>query len=232
MNKQKIGIMDSGIGGLTVERKIAKGFPGNDIIYIGDTARVPYGPRSKETIKQFSLELLNILLSKNVSVIVVACNTISATCLNFLQSKSPVPVIGVIDPTVDEVLKSKIDNIGIIGTKATIKSNIYANKLENLKTFSVACPLFVPIVEEKFIGQPATDLIIEFYLKPLNNKIEGLILGCTHYPYLRKKIEKYLGKKILYFESGKATAEALKSIIKPESGCGKREYIFTDELKK
>lgn len=227
----KIGIMDSGVGGLTVEREIAKEFPGNDIIYIGDTARVPYGGRSVETIKQFSLELLETLLSKKVSVVVVACNTISATCLDFLQSKSPVPVIGVIDPTVKEVLKSKIKAVGIIGTKATIKSNIYANKLKNLKTVSIACPLFVPIVEENFVDQPATDLIIEYYLKPLKNKVDGLILGCTHYPYLKSKIEKFLGP-IKYFESGKATASVLRSIINREVGKGKREYIFTDELKK
>ncbi|MDO8515161.1 MAG: glutamate racemase [bacterium] len=231
MKKQKIGIMDSGVGGLTVEREIAKEFPGNDILYIGDTARVPYGGRTVETIKQFSLELLNILLSKNVSVVVVACNTISATCLDFLQSKSPVPVIGVIDPTVEEVLKSKIKSVGIIGTKATIKSNIYANKLKNLKTISIACPLFVPIVEENFIDNPATKIIIKTYLGPLKNNINGLILGCTHYPYLLKQLKSFLGP-IKYFESGKATASALRSIINREVGKGKREYIFTDEFKK
>ncbi len=216
---------------MTVEEEIFKEFSGNDIVYIGDTARVPYGGRSVETIKQFSLELLNFLLSKKVSVIVVACNTISATCLKYLQTKSPISVIGVIEPTINEVLKSGINNIGIIGTRATIKSNIYAIKLKKLKTISIACPLFVPIVEENFIDQPAMDLIIEYYLKPLKGKINGLILGCTHYPYLKSKIKKYLGD-IQYFESGKATAKTLRSIIGKEKGIGKREYIFTDELKK
>lgn len=231
MGKKIIGIMDSGVGGLTVEREIAREFPGNDIIYIGDTARVPYGGRSVETIKQFSLKLLNFLLAKKVTVVVIACNTISATCLKYLQKHSPVPVIGVIDPTVGEVLRSKINNIGIIGTKATIKSNVYSYKLKNIKSISIACPLFVPIVEENFIKSPATKIIIKTYLKPLKNNVDGLILGCTHYPYLKKQIAEFLGP-IKYFESGKATARALRSIITKESGIGKRDYVFTDKLKK
>jgi glutamate racemase len=229
--RQKIGIMDSGVGGLTVEREIAKKFPGNDIIYIGDTARVPYGSRSAETIRRFAKELLDFLLSREVSVVVVACNTISAVGLDYLKSFSSVPVVGVIDPTVSEVLKSKVKKVGIIGTKATINSQIYAQKLSGLETVSLACPLFVPLVEEGFVRHPATKLIIEHYLRPLKGKIDGLVLGCTHYPYLLPLIRVFLGP-IRYFQSAPATAAALEGIIKPETGRGRREILFTDEVKK
>jgi glutamate racemase len=228
---QKIGIMDSGVGGLTVEQAIIKKFPGNDLVYIGDTARVPYGCRSTETICRFAGELLDFLLSRRVSAVVVACHTISAVGLDFLRSRSPVPVIGVIDPLVDEVWESRIKKVGIIGTKATINSQIYAKKLAGLETVSLACPLFVPLVEEGFLRHPATKLIIEHYLRPLKGRIEGLVLGCTHYPYLLPLIQTFLGP-VKYFESGKVTAAALESIIKPETGRGRREIIFTDEIKK
>jgi len=239
MNNQPIGICDSGIGGLTVAKEIIKQLPYENIVYLGDTARVPYGVRDKETITKFALELIKFLINKNVKAIVVACNTISATCLPELQKISPVPVIGVIKPTVDEVvnkIKSKI--IGVIGTRATINSRSYETEIKNLsdKTviFSQACPLFVPLAEEGFIDHPSTKIIAEEYLKIFEGKkIDALILGCTHYPILKDTIQEVVGKEIKIIDPAIPTTKQLIKLLKEKNIFGNsqnptRHFYFTD----
>lgn len=239
MNDQAIGICDSGIGGLTVAKEIIKQLPNENIIYLGDTARVPYGVRDKETITKFAKELVNFLVEKNVKLIVVACNTISATCLTELEKISPVPVIGVIQPTVDEVvlnLKSKI--IGVIGTRATINSQSYENKIKKtnptINVVSQACPLFVPLIEEGFTDHPATKIIVKEYLKDFENKnLDALILGCTHYPMIKNMIQEVVGNTIKIVDSAKPTTLQLIKVLKSNNLlCNNspptRHFFFTD----
>lgn len=213
--KQPIGIFDSGIGGLTVVRRVLEILPNEALIYFGDTARVPYGSKSSETIKRFSFEITNFLTSKKVKLIIVACNTVSATALKWLRTKFDLPIIGVIEPGAEASLKaSKNKKIGVIGTRATIESSAYRKILEamepKVKVYSQSCPLLVPLVEEGWIEGLSTMLIIEHYLKGLKNKgIDTLILGCTHYPLLQKEIEKVMGNKVKVIDS--ATVVALKA---------------------
>ncbi len=219
MKTAPIGIFDSGIGGLTVAKEIIRLLPNESIIYLGDTARVPYGTRDKKTITQFALELARFLLKQKVKVLVVACNTISATCLSQIQKISPVPVIGVIDATIQEALKvSRNQSIGVIGTRATVNSKIYERKLRiqnsKFRIRTQACPLFVPLAEEGFVNHPAAKLIADEYLKIYkNSKTDTLILGCTHYPILAKLIQKSVGKKVKLVDSAHPTAKALKKLL-------------------
>jgi len=223
MKHAPIGIFDSGIGGLTVAKQIISLLPNENIIYLGDTARVPYGTRDKKTITQFSLELVKFLLKQKVKVLIVACNTISATSLLEIKKLSPVPVIGVIDATVQEVLgDTKIRTIGVIGTRATINSKAYEKSIKEInikvKIISQACPLFVPLAEEGFINHPASKLIAGEYLKIYkNSKVDTLILGCTHYPILVKLIQRTVGKKIKLIDSALPTAKALKKLLQEKN---------------
>lgn len=219
MNDRPIGIFDSGIGGLTVTKEIVRLLPNENIIYLGDTARVPYGPRSKEVIYKFARELVNFLLEKKVKCLVIACNTISATCLEEIKKISPVSVIGVVDPAVKKALKvTKSGKIGVIGTTGTINSKAYENKIHELdpqfEVLSVACPLFVPLAEEGFSETEATKLIAKEYLEQIKSSgVDTLILACTHYPILDKVIQKITGSQIRLVDSAKPTAEDLKKIL-------------------
>ena len=223
MKTSPIGIFDSGIGGLTVAKEIIKVLPHESIIYLGDTARVPYGTRDKKTITRFSLELTRFLLKQRVKALVVACNTISATCLPEIQKVSPVPVIGVINATIQEALKaSGNQSIGIIGTRATINSKAYEKSIKKsnagVKIVSQPCPLFVPLAEEGFISHKASGIIADEYLGIFkNSKIDTLILGCTHYPILAKLIQKSVGKKIRLVDSALPTAKALKALLQEKN---------------
>lgn len=223
MKHAPIGIFDSGIGGLTVAKQIISLLPNENIIYLGDTARVPYGTRDKKTITQFSLQLVKFLLKQKIKVLVVACNTISATSLLEIKKLSPVPVIGVIDATVQEVLgDTKIRTIGVIGTRATINSKAYEKSIKEInikvKIISQTCPLFVPLAEEGFINHPASKLIAGEYLKIYkNSKVDTLILGCTHYPILVKLIQRTVGKKIKLIDSALPTAKALKKLLQEKN---------------
>lgn len=239
MNNQPIGICDSGIGGLTVAKEIIKSLPNENIIYLGDTARVPYGVRNKETITKFATELIKFLLSKNVKAIVVACNTISATCLPELQKISSIPIIGVIKPTVNEVVnKQKAKTIGVIGTRATINSKSYENEMkkinQNVTFFSQACPLLVPFAEEGFIDHEATKIIVKEYLKYFDDKkIDTLIMGCTHYPILRNTIQEVIGDNIKLIDPAKPTTLQLIEVLKTKNILGNSEkpnkhFFFTD----
>lgn len=219
MNNQPIGVCDSGIGGLTVTKEIIKQLPNENIIYIGDTARVPYGVRDKETITKFAKELITFLISKKVKAIVVACNTISSTCLPELEKISAVPIIGVIKPTADYVINKKnAGTVGVIGTRATINSGSYEMEIktlnENASVYSKACPLLVPLAEEGFTDHPATNIIVNEYLEVFKNKkLDALILGCTHYPILSSVIKSVVDGETEIIDPAIPTAKTLKEIL-------------------
>jgi len=217
--KNPIGIFDSGIGGLTVAKSIFEQLPSEDVIYLGDTARLPYGTKSRETVILYSIECVKFLLKKKVKMIVVACNTASSVAIPFLKKITKIPVIGVIEPgSFAAVNNSKNNKIGVIGTHGTIKSGAYDYNIQKLnkriKVFSQPCSLFVQLAEDGWIDNKVTELVCREYLNPLKNKnIDTVILGCTHYPVLKKSIQKTLGNKIKLIDSGHETAKEVKSIL-------------------
>jgi glutamate racemase len=221
-NNKPIGIFDSGFGGLTVMSAINKILPYENLIYFGDTAHVPYGTKSQNAIIKFSKKITSFLIKSNVKLIVVACNTVSALALPVLDRIAKIPVIGVISPgAIAAVGASKNLKIGIIGTEGTIGSKSYPkaiSKLAKAKIYQQACPLFVPLVEEGLTDGEITDIIIKKYIKPLLSKrIDTLVLGCTHYPLLRKALEKNLDKNIVLVDSAKSTAMEVKRILEQKS---------------
>src|SRR5947207_10176764 len=211
-----IGIFDSGIGGLTVARQLHRLLPGEDLIYLGDTARVPYGTKSPSTVVRFACEDTQFLLQQNVKAVVVACNTCSAWALPMLQKKFDVPVFGVILPGVRAALeKTRTQRIGIIGTSATIRSKAYSNgilaRCDTAKVFARACPLLVPLVEEGWMNHRLTRSVLREYFAPmLRHRIDTLILGCTHYPLLKTSIRNVLGKKIFLVDSADSCASYVR----------------------
>lgn len=217
--KSPIGIFDSGIGGLTVLREIRTGLPHENIVYFGDTARVPYGTKSRETITRFSTDIVSFLNDYNTKLVIVACNTASSLSLEALKRKFTVPIIGVIEPGAREALsKTKSGRIGVIGTKATISSGSYENALKamdpKLKVFSQSCPLFVPFVEEGWLEGEVVNRVAKIYLGQIKSfKVDTLILGCTHYPLLSKVIQKALGDKVKLVNSAEATAREAKNLL-------------------
>jgi len=229
-----IGIFDSGIGGLTVFKEINKEFPRADIYYLGDTARVPYGNKSKETIIRYSIECANYLKGFDIDVLIIACNTASSHALDILRDYLDIEVLGVIEPGVETALKyTKNKKIGVIGTQATIRSNSYKNRLlqrdNNLEIHQKPCPLFVPLVEEGMIDNEIAKLVIKEYLDDLVKKgIDTLILGCTHYPLLRETIRK-IYPNINIVDSSRATAEFLKKYVPHIEENGIKKIFITDE---
>lgn len=214
-----IGIFDSGVGGLTVVKEIMRVLPYEAIVYFGDTARVPYGTKSKETITRFATEDATFLTEKNVKAIVVACNTASSNSLQYLKENFDIPIIGVIDPVVVYACKkTRNKKIGVIGTTATIESGAYEKRIKEIlpgaAVYSKSCPLFVPLAEEGWIEKEATSLVAQEYLEELlNNEIDTLILGCTHYPILKQVIQKVAGKGVSLIDSACYTAIALKELL-------------------
>jgi len=220
MEKEKpIGVFDSGIGGLTVVKRLSSVLPRESIVYFGDTARVPYGSKSNSTVIDYSIQDTNFLLHKNVKAVVVACNTASSIAIPALREKFTVPVIGVILPGADMAVKeSRNGRIGVIGTRATISNQAYSKAIKaivnNIEVFEKACPLFVPIAEEGWINHRATYEIAEEYLKELREKnIDTLVLGCTHYPILADVIQEVIGKDVKLIDSGIAAAEVVRGEI-------------------
>ena len=215
MDDRPIGVFDSGIGGLTVVSALSSALPNENILYVGDTARVPYGNKSPLRIKQFSREITEWLIQQNCKIIVVACNTVSSMAIHYLQSHFYLPIIGVINPGVDFAINiTKNKNIGVLGTQGTINSNAYGkellSKVPDIKIISKACPLFVPLVEEGLVEGEIPLSVAGLYLKGLQSSdVDTVILGCTHYPLLKKVIGAFLGKKITLVDSGNAIARSV-----------------------
>ncbi len=243
-NKSPIGVFDSGIGGLTVARSLFEFLPNENIIYVGDTARLPYGTKSKETVISYSAEIGKFLLNKNVKMIIVACNTASSVALHRLRQMTKIPVIGVIKPGCKAALQAT-DNfkIGVIGTLGTIQSYAYKTQIHkydrNIDVSSKACSLFVQLAEDGWTENKIAKLIAKEYLTELKDKgIDTLILGCTHYPVLAKIIAEVMGKKVNLIDSGRETAREVKRILErlnmtnTQRSNGKHRFYVTDFQKK
>ncbi len=213
-----IGVFDSGIGGLTVVRQLMNILPSENIVYFGDTARVPYGNKSAEVIREYAVQDARFLLSKGVKVIVIACNTASALAMDVVRSHSTVPTIGVIEPTADAAMgKVRSRGVGVIGTLSTINSSAYETALKDINSqtpiLSQACPLFVPLAEEGMFNHPVTDLVAREYLSRFSGRIDVMILGCTHYPLLRDAISGILGGDVDLVDAGEATARSVLDLL-------------------
>ena len=236
---RSIGVFDSGVGGLTVARELIHHLPSEDIVYFGDTARVPYGIKSKETVIHFSIENILFLLKQDVKLICVACNTVSSVALPAIKNHFKVPIVGVITPGVREaVYATQNKRIGVIGTKGTIKSRTYEIQIRQLdptiKVIAVACPLFVPFVEEGWLSGPVVLEVAKTYLKPLKDaRVDTVILGCTHYPLLKPVIKEVLGRDVTLIDSAKQVAIEVKKILVTEgllnkSRRGKHKFYVSD----
>ena len=240
MNRRPIGVFDSGIGGLTVVRELLHQLPHESLVYVGDTARVPYGNKSPETVRRYAREILDVLLSRDVKMVVVACNTASAHALEELRRVSPVPVEGVIAPgAMAAVQASRTGRIGVIGTAGTIASKAYERAIHAhegaVTVVARACPLFVPLVEEGWLDHPATRLVAESYLADLAaHDIDALVLGCTHYPLLKPLLAEVLGPGIALIDSAEETARAVSRALAhstlhaPQTSAGHVHFIVSD----
>ena len=238
MSQQPIGVFDSGIGGLTVLRELLTRLPGESFVYFGDTARVPYGTKSAETVQRFSRENVHFLLDRNVKMVVVACNTASSHALPMLESEFEVPIVGVIEPGVRAAVEATRDGrIGVIGTAATVRSNAYPSKIQaklpDAMVISQACPLFVPLVEEGWIDSPLTRMVAREYLKVYDGTgIDTLVLGCTHYPLLKGVIGEAVGKDVVLVDSAVETAREVEGVLRERgiagSGGGDFHIILSD----
>lgn len=240
MKKQPIGIFDSGVGGLTVFKEIRKQFPKEDIVYFGDTARVPYGPKSKNTVIEYSIQNTRFLIQQNAKLIVIACNTSSSVAINVLREMFDVPVIGVIEPGAESAIR-KTENykIGVIGTDGTVNSNAYQNAIKTMKleseVYSQACPLFVSLAEEGWENHQAAHIVAKEYLSSLlKHDIDTLVLGCTHFPILKETIQQTVGEKIQLVDSAIAVAEKLKSLISEDKSSlyGEDHFYVSDNEEK
>ena len=225
MNNRPIGVFDSGLGGLTAVKELRKILPGEDIVYFGDTGRVPYGPRGRDIIVQYARQDIRFLLSQNVKCVMAACGTVSSTYPAEEAAALPVPYTGVVRAAAEAAAAtSQNGKIGVIGTAATIKSGSYERLLHALRPdaqlYTRACPMFVPLVENGYVddGNPVTKLIVEEYLSGIRAAgVDTLILGCTHYPLLKKAIGDFVGDEVTLIDPGKITAHALKRTLE-ESG--------------
>ena len=241
MNSSPVGIFDSGIGGLTVARAVYECLPDESTVYFGDTARVPYGPKSPETVRRYSLEILEWLLRQGVKAVVIACNTSTAHALEALQQHSPVPVIGVIEPGAQAAAAaSRHGPIGVIGTAGTIASNAYARAIQRARPGALVaqrpCPLFVPLVEEGWFDHPAAELVAREYLEPLVGAgVDTLVLGCTHYPLLKPLLQRVMGPGVRLIDSGQETAGAVartlaeESLTAPAGGRATHRFAVSDD---
>ena len=239
MGKNKpIGIFDSGLGGLTVAAQVIERLPKEDFIYLGDTARVPYGTRSKEVVERFARQDTLFLLKRKVKCIVVACNTVSALALREVKNLSNVPVFDAITPVVKSLSSGKVLRVGVIGTRGTIGSKAYKIAIKranpNIRVFELACPLLVPAIEEGEISGNLIKMLIVNYLSPLKKKkINALVLGCTHYPIIKKEIRAFLGPNVTLIDPALEIAKTLSIFLSesysvPKRAKVKRSYFVTD----
>lgn len=243
MDNRPIGVFDSGLGGLTAVCEIKKIMPFEDIIYFGDTGRVPYGTRSKDTIIKYTRQDINFLKNYNIKAVVVACGTVSSVALETVAHEYDIPIIGVVEPAVNlAITGEKNQKIGIIGTTSTIKSASYSKLIKkisdeknlSIKTFEKDCPLFVPLVENgRFLSNDAVaKLVVEEYLSEIKSKnIDTLILGCTHYPLLKDIIQDFLGENVRLIDPGKATAQYIHQFLdKSDKKIPKYNFYVTDDV--
>lgn len=245
LRERPIGIFDSGLGGLTVVRKVHEALPREDLIYLGDTARVPYGTKSPGTVIRFAREDTRFLVQQKVKAVVVACNTASAWALSALEAEFPVPVFGVILPGARAALaRTRNGRIGVIGTTATVRSQAYDQAIlsqdNSLRIFSRACPLLVPLVEEGRTDDRVVRLVLEEYLRPLLRRgVDTLVLGCTHYPLLKRAIQRVAGRPVHLVDSAERCAEYVRERL-AESGLladrrrrrGAIQPFVTDEVER
>lgn len=235
--RDTVGVFDSGVGGLTVVAEIRRRLPGLDIVYFGDTARVPYGNKSPETVRRYSREIAHFLVERGVAHLVVACNTSSALALEELEATCAVPVMGMIRPGAEAaVAATRTGRVGLIGTRATVASGAYEAAVRALdpavSVSAIACPLLVPLVEEGWAEDPVADAVVERYLAPLRAAaVDTLILGCTHYPALVPALQRAAGPGVTLISSSGAAAEALareRAALPPRPGPGSLSCIVTD----
>jgi len=219
-NTKPIGVFDSGIGGLTVVKRLSLTLPKENIIYFGDTARVPYGSKSNSTVIEYSIQDTNFLINKDVKAVVVACNTASSVAIPELKKQFDIPIIGMIEPGAAMAIENSINKrIGVIGTRSTISNKAYSREIKSIDSlvdvYEKACPLFVPLAEEGWVKHKATFKIAEEYLLELKNlDIDTLVLGCTHYPILYEVIREIMGDNVTLIDSGVAAARVVKDEIK------------------
>lgn len=244
MDNRPIGVFDSGLGGLTVLKEIMEKLPGEDVIYFGDTARIPYGSRSRETVIKYSFQCLRFLLSKNIKAIVIACNTASAIALEESKKVFDIPIIGVIEPGAKAAIgATKNNRVGVIGTVGTINSEAYQKKIRrmhpSIEVMGVSCPLFVPIVEEGWADTDVAMITAEKYLLELKeHHIDTLVLGCTHYPILRYTVKKIMGEDVTLvnpaYETARCTKDMLKEncLLSDKIDGAKYEFYVSDDPEK
>ena len=219
MNSKPIGVFDSGIGGLTVVRALTGRLPHENIVYFGDTARVPYGPKSPQVVREYAAQDVDFLLSKGVKMVVVACNTVSAVALDVVQKHARMPVVGVILPGARAAVAATEKNrVGVIGTRATVNSSAYTNAVRQLngdvQVFEQECPLLVPLAEEGWVDHKVTGEVAKEYLFPFRKeRIDTLILGCTHYPILKTAIAAAVDGNVTLIDSGEATAAEVERVL-------------------
>lgn len=241
LTENPIGLFDSGVGGLTVMQSIKSKLPKENLIYFGDTARVPYGGKSRDTILRYSLENAAFLIKKKIKFLVVACNTVSAYALPYLEEAFSIPVVGVIEAGVDAAIRiSKGKRIAVLGTRGTIASGAYQELFKQkdpcVELFTVSCPLLVPLVEENFITHPAARLIVQEYLRPLcQSGIDTLLLGCTHYPFLKQIIQDEIGRHVQIVDSASTCADmvfeklfALNALRRMNTSPAHQYYVSDD----
>lgn len=241
LNKNPIGIFDSGVGGLTVFAEVKKSLPDESVFYLGDTARVPYGSKSVDVVRHYSLANVNLLMALGVKAVVIACNTASAAALSFVQERfQNLTIIGVIEPVVEYLLtRPELKRIGIIGTNTTILSGAYQKALirgnKDLDISAKACPLFVHLVEEGLFKGKITEMAIDMYLSAMKkNPPDALVLGCTHYPMLRNVLNDYFGGKVEILDTAFYTAQKLAGILsengmKNSGSIGNDRFFVTDD---
>lgn len=239
-NNKAIGIFDSGIGGLTVLKALEEALPEENLVYLGDTARVPYGNKSRETVTRYSMENTHFLLQSGVKMVVVACNTASALSLAELKKNFSIPILGVLEPGARAAVgATRSKEVGVIGTESTIGSSSYVRAVqaveERIRVWGIACPLFVPLVEEGWVDSDITERVARKYLEPFfKTPIDALILGCTHYPLLKKVLSRVMGEKVALVDSAQETARAVKALLKENNllktdpAPGSRTLFVTD----
>lgn len=238
MNAKSIGIFDSGLGGLTAVKELIKRMPKEDIVYFGDTGRVPYGTRSNETIIKYTMQDIRFLMQHNIKMILIACGTASSVAMDIVKDQFDIPIIGVVDASIEAAIKAtKTKKVAVLGTNGTIGSGAYQKKLiaYGIEAFPIACPLFVPLVENNYLTHKATYLIAQEYLSSLMNKeIDTIILGCTHYPLLKTVISDIMGSDVTLIDSGAETVSIAFHSLKERNLLndkgGSQEFFVSDSI--